>query len=134
MRFTSLQKLLLICIGALIFRLLLLQFVNFPGIADPNHYYNMGVRLVEGHGFTINYIWQYNDNYASIVHPDDYWMPLTGVLAALPMSLLGIGVHQALLPFILIGSVLPAIAYAAARQFGCEENTSLFTAASITPM
>ncbi len=128
MRLTLSRKLLLICFGALIFRLALLQFVNFPGIADPNHYYNMGVRLVEGDGFTINYIWQYNDNYASIVHPDDYWVPLTGILAALPMKFFGIGVHQALLPFILIGSLLPALAYAAARQFGSAEDTSLFAA------
>ncbi|MFN8451816.1 MAG: glycosyltransferase family 39 protein [Anaerolineae bacterium] len=132
MRLTSLHRLLLICLAALVFRLaLLLIFVQYPGIADPTHYYNMGVRLVEGHGFTINYIWQYNDSYAAVVHPDDYWMPLTGVLAALPMSLFGVGVHQALLLFILIGSLLPALAYWAARQFGSAEETSLFAAACV---
>lgn len=131
MRITSLHKLLLICLGALLLRLILLQFVHFPGIADPNHYYNLGVRLVEGHGFTIDYIWQYNDAYPAVEHSEDYWMPLTGILAAASMSVFGIGVTQALLPFILLGSLLPLVAYFAARQFGAKEDTSLFTAAAV---
>lgn len=129
MRLTSVHKLLLICLGALVFRLILLQFVHFPGIADPNHYYNLGVRLVEGHGFTIDYIWQYNDTYPTLVHPDDYWMPLTGVLPAASMALFGIGVPQALLPFVLLGSLLPIIGYWAVRQFGAEASSALFAAA-----
>jgi hypothetical protein len=131
MRLTSVHKLLLICLGALVFRLVLLQFVQFPGIADPNHYYNLGVRLVEGHGFTIDYIWQYNDAYPAIEHADDYWMPLTGVLPAVSMELFGIGVHQALLPFVLIGSLLPIIGYWAVRQFDGEESSALFAAAVV---
>ncbi len=134
MRITSVHKLLLICAGALVFRLLLLQFVHFPGIADPNHYYNLGVRLVEGHGFTIDYIWQYNDLYAAVEHPEDYWMPLTGVLAALPMRLFGVGVTQALLPFVLLGSLLPLVAYWAARLFGAQEDTRLFVAAAVAAL
>ena len=131
MKLTSRHHLLLICLGALIFRLALLPIVHFPGIADPNHYYNVGARLVEGHGFTIDYIWQYNDTYAAVEHPDDYWMPLTSLLAAAPMAVFGIGVHQALLPFILIGALLPLIGYWAARQMGCAEDTSLFAAAAV---
>jgi hypothetical protein len=105
-------------------------FVRFPGIADPNHYYNMGIRLVEGHGFTIDYIWQYNIPPASIVHPEEHWMPLTAVLAALPMQVLGVGVSQALLLFALIGAALPALAYWMAEQLDLSENASLFSAAS----
>lgn len=131
MRLTSLHKLLLICIGALVFRLVLLQFVHFPGVADPNHYYNMGVRLVNGHGFTINYIWQYNDTYAAVSHPDDYWMPLTSVLPAVSMRLFGIGTAQAVLPFMLLGSLLPLIGYWAVRQFGGDEDSRLFAAVAV---
>lgn len=124
-------KLLLICTGALIFRLLvLIVFVRFPGIADPNHYYNMGVRLVEGHGFTIDYIWQYNIPPESIVHPEEHWMPLTAVLAALPMQALGIGAQQAILPFVLLGALLPAVSYWMARQLELGRRSSLFAAAA----
>jgi hypothetical protein len=124
-------KLLLICAGALALRLLvLLLFVRFPGIADPNHYYNMGVRLVEGHGFTIDYIWQYNVPPDSIIHPEEHWMPLTAVLAALPMALLGIGVQQAILPFILLGSLMPVLSFWMARQLDLSERGCFFAAAS----
>ncbi|MCC6803206.1 MAG: hypothetical protein IT319_10000, partial [Anaerolineae bacterium] len=100
MRLTSLHRLLLICLAALAFRVpLLLIFVHYPGIADPTHYYNMGVRLVEGHGFTIDYIWQYSLPPASIVHPEEHWMPLTAILAAAPMALFGESARIALIPF-----------------------------------
>ncbi len=124
------QKLLLIVLGALALRLFCLTFVQHPGISDPNHYYNLGVRLVEGQGFTIDYIWHYKNPPLSIVHFDDYWMPLAGILAGGSMKLFGIGVPQALIPFILIGSLVPVLAYAIARQFGCSETGSLFAAAA----
>lgn len=134
MRLTSVHKLLLICLGALVFRLILLQFVHFPGIADPNHYYNMAVRLVEGHGFTIDYIWQYSLPPQSIVHPEEHWMPLTAVLAAAPMLIFGENVQAALLPFLVIGALLPILAYWAARQLDLSENSALFSAAALAAL
>jgi 4-amino-4-deoxy-L-arabinose transferase-like glycosyltransferase len=119
----------LICLGALALRLALLSQVEFPGIADPNHYYNMGVRLVEGHGFTIDYIWQYSLPPATIEHPEEHWMPLAAVLAAVPMRLFGIGVHAALLPFILIGALLPLLGYWGAAQLKLSAGGRLFAAA-----
>ncbi len=125
------QKLILICLGALIFRIIAAQFVHHPGIGDPNHYYNLGVQLVEGHGFNIDYVWHYNDIHPDIVHPDDHWLPLSGVMVAGGMKLLGENVFAALLPFIIIGALLCLIGYWAARQFGCGENASLFAAAAV---
>ena len=131
MRITSLHKLLLICLGALILRLILLQFVQFPGIADPNHYYNLALRLLEGHGFTIDYIWQYTVPPQSIAHPEEHWMPFTAVLAAIPMLLFGTDVRVALLPFILIASLLPILSYWGARQLDLSESAALFSAAAL---
>jgi Dolichyl-phosphate-mannose-protein mannosyltransferase len=125
------HKLILICLGALIFRIITAQFVHHPGIGDPNHYYNLGMQLVEGHGFNIDYIWHYNDIHPDIVHPDDHWLPLSGVLAASGMLLLGENIFAALLPFIVIGALLCGVGYWAARQFGCGENASLFAAAAV---
>src|SRR6185295_7621011 len=94
------RALILICLFALALRLAALMLVDFPGIADPNHYYNLSVRLAEGHGYTIDYIWQYNDAYPQVEHPDDYWMPLTALIAAGSMSIFGVGVREALIPFL----------------------------------
>ncbi len=102
--------------------------MRFPGIADPNHYYNMGVRLVEGQGFTIDYIWQYNRPPDAVAHPEDHWMPLAAVLAAVPMSIFGISTGASLVFFVAVGSLLPLIAYWGARQFKLQESTAYFAA------
>lgn len=121
--------LLLICLFALILRLALLIFVEHPGIGDPNHYYNLALRLINGQGFTIDYIWQFYNPPATLVHPEDFWMPFSAVLAAIPMQLTGnTSVPVAVLPFTLLGSLLPVCAYWAARQLGCGKTTSLFAA------
>ncbi|NDJ62174.1 MAG: hypothetical protein GYB67_13685 [Chloroflexi bacterium] len=117
-----------ICVGALILRLLLLPLIAHPGIADPNHYYNLGLRLADGHGFTIDYIWQYSLPPDALAHPEEHWMPLTAVIAAGPLALFGESVAAALLPFILIGALLPALSYWAARQLDLGPAASLFAA------
>lgn len=120
----------LICLAALGLRLALLaSLVDFPGIADPLHYYNMGVRLVEGHGFTIDYIWQYTLPPESIEHPEEHWMPLAAVLAAAPMALIGVQPAVAIVPFALLGALLPVASYAAARQMRLSAPAALFAAA-----
>lgn len=123
--------LVLICLGALALRVGLALNVDFPGVADPNHYYNLAVRLTEGHGFTIDYIWQYSANPASIIHPEEHWMPLAAALAALPMALFGVSVHAAISPFILIGSILPLLAFIGARRLHMSDEGALFAAAAV---
>lgn len=128
------RKLALVCVAALAIRLGLLLFVDFPGIADPNHYFNLGLRLVEGHGFTLDYIWQYNLPPVSIEHPIEHWMPGAAVLAAGAMALLGESVKAALLPFVLLGALLPVLSYAWARRLRLGQDASLFSAAAVAAL
>jgi hypothetical protein len=123
-------KLALIVTGAFGLRLLLALFVSHPGIGDPNHYYNLGGFLAEGRGFTMDYIWHYNDPPppGTLTHPFDHWMPLAGVLAAGGMLVFGQQAIAALLPFMLLGAALALVSYLGARQFGCGEAASLFAA------
>lgn len=125
-----LRILLLICLGALALRLFALQFVQHPGIADPNHYYNLGHFLLDGMGFNIDYIWQYNNPPNALLHPDDYWMPLTGAMAAGSMTVFGRTVQGAVALFIVLGTLVPVIGYWAGRQFRLSQGTSLFCAAA----
>ncbi len=129
---TRFWKLALVCVGALVMRLVLLTFVVHPGISDPNHYYNIGVQLARGNGYIVDYLWQFNNPPDTVVHPDDYNTPLTSYIAAAPMALMGsLNVHTALALFILIGSLLPIVGYGAAKQFRLSETTCLFVAASV---
>lgn len=132
---TTRTKLVLIILGAFAFRALMAAlFVRFPGIADSNHYTNMALRLLDGQGFTIDYIWQFNLPPASLIHPEDHWMPLAAVLAALPMALFpgadGVFNPASLLLFMLAGALLPVIAFWAARQLKLSDQAALFSAAA----
>jgi hypothetical protein len=126
------SKLALICLGALALRLALSPFIEHPGIGDPNHYYNLGRMLVEGNlpTFYIDYIWQYNNPPPGpdLTHPDDNWMPLTNVFVATSMQLFGFSVQASILPFILMGAIVPVVCFVASRQFGVSEGMSLFVA------
>jgi len=113
---------------ALLLRLFLLLLVQHPGIADPNHYYNLGLQMVQGQGFTIDYIWHFYNPPQAIVHPDDFWQPGAGVIAAVGMTLFGQTVQGALLPFVILGALLPLVAYWAGRAFGCTPTMCLFVA------
>ena len=133
-------KLALIVLGAFAFRALLAAlFVRFPGIADSNHYFNMALGLLDGQGFTIDYIWQYNVPPASIIHPEDHWMPLAAMLAAVPMALFrtaeGTFNPASLLLFMACGALLSVVAFWGARQLKLSDHAALFAAgaAAFTP-
>ena len=62
---------------------LVAAFQPSPGYMDANYYYAGGVQLVNGHGFTDPYLWNYLDNPVGLPHPSHaYWMPLASLLAA----------------------------------------------------
>src|SRR5688572_23488802 len=115
--------------AALLLRLVMLPQVRHPGIADPNAYYSLGQTLDEGRGVTQDFIWQYNSPPVNISHPFDYWMPLNGFIVAAAFKIGGQSVTVALIPYVLMGALLPLLAYGAARQFGCGDSGSLFVAA-----
>lgn len=122
-------QLMLMCAVALGIRLGLVATSATPGIDDSLHYYNLGQRLAEGHGFTIDYVWQYLRLYDDLTHPIDYWMPLSGVLAGGSMALLGVSVLAGALPFAVLGGLVPALVYALARLYRFDLRTSLIAAA-----
>ena len=123
------RKLLAIALAGLLFRLLLLQFVQNPGLHDPLHYYNLGSRLNAGYGFTIDYIWHYSRLPDSVTHPIDHWLPMAGVAAALGMRLLGEGVLAAASIFVLAGALLPLLTFFAAQAMRLSSSASLLAAA-----
>lgn len=61
-----------------VFRIALMSMVHNPGLHDPAHYFILGRRLSQGHGFTIDYVWHYSRVPDDIVHATDHWMPLAG--------------------------------------------------------
>ena len=122
-------KLAAIIVAGLLVRLSLLSFVRNPGLHDPVHYFNLGTRLAAGQGFTIDYIWHYNNLPSEAAHPIDHWMPLTGAAAGIGIALLGESARAALFIFVLVGSLLPVLVFLAARQLAAPEGAALTAAA-----
>lgn len=115
--------------AALFLRLALLPLIHNPGISDQNHYYNLGLRLLQGHGLTIDYVWHFHRLSDSIAHPIDHWMPLAGVASAAGMVLFGEGPRAALTVFILAGSLVPILVYIGARQLRLPRYDALLAGA-----
>lgn len=118
-----------IIISSLLLRIALLIFIENPGLNDQNHYYNLGTRLLNGDGFTIDYVWHYSNIPDAIEHPIDHWMPIAGVVAGVGMMIFGQGAQSALLGFILVGALLPIIVYIATKQYNLSDNLALMASA-----
>jgi len=82
--------------------------VSAPGYMDADYYYATAMQLAEGEGFWEPFLWNYLDQPAGLPHPSHlYWMPLTSIIAAIPMLLFGVDFRVAQLPFALLAALLP---------------------------
>ncbi len=103
--------------------------VRDPGYVDAAYYFNGGVALAEGRGFSEPYLWNYLQAWASLPVPSfTYWQPLPALLAALGIVLLGrwmpaFGAAQAV--FVLLGAALPLLSYTLATQIGGRRQALL---------
>lgn len=83
------------------------RWVDSPGYMDAAYYYGGALRLIQGHGFTEPYLWNYVDNPVGLPHPSHlYWMPLPSILAAASMAVFGSSFRAAQIPFLILASLL----------------------------
>ncbi len=102
-------------------------FQAVPGYMDADYYFAGGLRLVQGHGFTETYLWNYLDNPQSLPHPSHaYWFPLASILAAAGMFLTGQHTFLAgRLGFILVAALIPPVTAALAYSLTARRDVSL---------
>ena len=106
---------------ALVTRLAAALLVDYPPYADPAYYQLVGERLAAGHGFSTPVLWSFLDVGGRLpadpllpVPSNGHWMPLTSIVAAGSIALLGdlLGSWRAAeLPMILIGAALVPFTY-----------------------
>jgi 4-amino-4-deoxy-L-arabinose transferase-like glycosyltransferase len=97
---------------ALAVNIVVALLVNQPGYPDAYYYFNGGERLLQGHGFTDPYLWNYLNAPDVLPIPSHtYWQPLPSLLAWLGMRLFGSTFDAAQIPFILIASALPLVSF-----------------------
>jgi len=104
---------LIILLGlSLIVRAAIAAVVTGPGYPDAAYYFDVAKNLVSGHGFTEDFIISYLTPAQSVVHPSNFfWMPLTSIVIAPFMALLGTSWRVAQIPIVLLTASLPLLAY-----------------------
>ena len=98
-----------------------------PGYMDADYYYAGGLQLVNGHGFTEPYLWNYLDDPAGLPHPShSYWMPLASLLAAAGAALFGpASWFAARTGFLLVAALIPPLTAALAWSFTSRRDLAL---------
>lgn len=124
---------------ALVARALYASAVPFPQPEDTAYYVSVARNLVEGHGLVSDAIWSYQTPPLVFPRPAfEVWLPLPTFLAAIPMAILGTSFSAAQVSSVLIGSLVPVLAWriagdvAAERQLSSERSTVLAMGAGLT--
>ncbi|HEX8990236.1 MAG TPA: hypothetical protein VF784_01035, partial [Anaerolineales bacterium] len=95
------------------------QFQHFPGYLDSDYYFEGGVQLAQGKGFTEPYLWNYLDDPRGLPHPSHaYWMPLSSMISAVGLWLSHTASFQAgRLGFLVLAALVPVVTAALAFRF-----------------
>ncbi len=103
-------------------------WVRHPGYMDADYYFATARTLAAGGGFQEPFIWNYLDDPSGIPHPSHlYWLPVTSILAAIPMRLGGLSFRAAQMPFILLTGCLPLMAAKLSEWLGFDDRMSWFS-------
>lgn len=103
-----------------------------PAYPDSFYYVNVARELAVGHGFTIDYIWNFVDVGGSIpanptlpIPSNAHWMPLAALVQVPFIWLLGPTALAAALPFWIIGALAGPLTYLIAVQAGTSRVVAI---------
>ncbi len=111
----------LVFIVALLVRAFFAAQIVFPKPEDTAYYVGVARNLVEGRGLVTDALWSYGTPPLVFPRPAfEVWMPLPSFLAALPMALLGTTFAAAQVSSVLVGAVVPVLAWRLAADAAGE--------------
>ena len=112
------SDLLLLTVAALVARIVAAIPIGYPPYTDPAYYGMVAQQLATGHGFTAPVLWSFLEvggqlpaNPMLPVPSNGHWMPLTSILAAIPMAFLGPDLRVGQIPIVLLGVALVPFTY-----------------------
>jgi 4-amino-4-deoxy-L-arabinose transferase-like glycosyltransferase len=104
------------------------RWIRTPGYMDADYYYAISLQLTSGEGFQEPFIWNYLSGPAGIPHPSNlYWMPLTSIISAIPMVLLGESFRVAQAPMIFLFALLPILTAAISLWLYGKRDLAFFS-------
>jgi hypothetical protein len=111
---------------ALLVRVWVAGQVVFPKPEDTAYYVSVARNLVEGHGLVSDALWSYQTPPLVFPRPAfEVWLPLPTFLAAIPMALFGVTFTAAQVSSVLVGAVVPVLAWRLAADVARERGLSL---------
>jgi hypothetical protein len=116
---------LLVLVVALVVRIWAASIVVFPQPEDTAYYVDVARNLLDGHGLTSNAIWSFQTPPLSFPRPAfEVWLPLPTFLAAVPMALLGSTFAAAQWTSVVIGAIVPVLAWRICADAAIERGLS----------
>jgi hypothetical protein len=111
---------------ALVVRAVAASLVVFPQPEDTAYYVGVARNLLDGHGLTSDALWSYQTPPLSFPRPAfEVWLPLPTFLAAIPMAIVGPTFQAAQVSSVLVGSIVPVLAWRLGADAATERGLSL---------
>lgn len=114
-----------IFVVALLVRIAVASQIVFPKPEDTAYYVGVARNLVEGRGLVSDALWSFQT--PPLVFPRaafEVWLPLPTFLAALPMALLGATFASAQWSAVVLGAIVPVLAWRLAADVAEERGLS----------
>jgi len=111
----------LVFVSALVVRAIFASTLRFPTPEDTAYYVGVARNVVQGRGLVSDAIWSYQTPPLTFPRPAfEVWLPLPTLLALPAMALLGPTFDAAKVPAVLVGSVVPVLAWRLAADVAEE--------------
>ena len=111
---------------ALVARVVAASLVVFPQPEDTAYYFGVARNLLAGEGLTSYALWSYQTPPLEFPRPAfEVWLPLPTFLAAIPMAFLGSTFSAAQWSSIVIGAVVPVLAWRLGADAAADRGLAL---------
>jgi hypothetical protein len=108
---------------AMVVRVVFAAQIVFPKPEDTAYYFGVARNLLEGRGLVSDALWSYATPPLVFPRPAfEVWLPLPTILAAMPMALLGHTFAAAQVSSVVVGSIVPVLAWQLARDVANERG------------
>jgi 4-amino-4-deoxy-L-arabinose transferase-like glycosyltransferase len=129
------SDLLLLTAAALVARVAAALAIDYSPYTDPAYYGMVATQLATGHGFTAPALWSFLEVGGRLpadpvlpVPSNGHWMPLTSIVAAAGMALLGPELRAGQLPIIALGVALVPFTYLVAVDLYQSRRVAVISA------
>ncbi len=113
----------LVAAVALVARAIVATAVSYPVPEDTAYYVGVARNVLDGHGMVADALWSYQTPPLTLPHPAfEIWLPLPSLVAGLPMALFGATFRAAQVGAVLVGTLVPVLAWRLAADVATERG------------